>query len=105
MVMKKPEARIEPYNHPAAGWGALKYVAINLIKEKVAGGNYKTLFKQNQPDGFDCPGCAWPDREHASTFEFCENGVKAVAAEATSKRVTPQFFEEHTIAELMEQTD
>jgi molybdopterin-dependent oxidoreductase alpha subunit len=103
--MNKPEARIEPYPHPAAGWGALKYVAINLLKEKVTGGNYKTLFKQNQPDGFDCPGCAWPDREHASTFEFCENGVKAVAAEATSKRVTPQFFEEHTIAELMEQSD
>ena len=95
-IMKKPEARIEPYTHPAAGWGALKYVAINLLKEKVTGGNYRTLFKQNQPDGFDCPGCAWPDREHASTFEFCENGVKAVAAEATSKRVTPAFFAQHT---------
>ncbi|PLZ00914.1 CbbBc protein [Burkholderia sp. WAC0059] len=103
--MKKPQARIEPYTHPAAGWGALKYVAINLIKEKVAGTNYRTLFKQNQPDGFDCPGCAWPDREHASTFEFCENGVKAVAAEATSKRVTPAFFEQYTVAELMEQSD
>ncbi|MGF6902975.1 molybdopterin-dependent oxidoreductase alpha subunit [Paraburkholderia sp. GAS348] len=104
-IMKKPEARIEPYTHPAAGWGALKYVAINLIKEKVTGGNYRTLLKQNQPDGFDCPGCAWPDREHASTFEFCENGVKAVAAEATSKRVTPVFFEEHTVEELMAQSD
>jgi len=99
------EPRIEPYKHPAAGWGALKYVAINLIKEKVTGGNYRTLLKQNQPDGFDCPGCAWPDREHASTFEFCENGVKAVAAEATSKRVTPAFFAEHTVAELMTQSD
>jgi molybdopterin-dependent oxidoreductase alpha subunit len=103
--MKKPEPRIEPYTHPAAGWGALKQVAINLVKEKVAGGNYRTLFKQNQPDGFDCPGCAWPDREHGSTFEFCENGVKAVAAEATSKRVTPAFFEEHTVSSLMAQTD
>ncbi|NYH24540.1 FdhF/YdeP family oxidoreductase [Paraburkholderia bryophila] len=103
--MKKPEARIEPYTHPAAGWGALKYVAINLLKEKVAGGNYRTLLKQNQPNGFDCPGCAWPDREHASTFEFCENGVKAVAAEATSKRVTPAFFEEHTVEALMAQSD
>ncbi|BFG76108.1 FdhF/YdeP family oxidoreductase [Paraburkholderia terrae] len=97
--------RIEPYIGPAAGWGALKYVAINLVKEKVAGGKYKTLFKQNQPDGFDCPGCAWPDREHASTFEFCENGVKAVAAEATSKRVTPAFFAQHTVDELMKQDD
>jgi molybdopterin-dependent oxidoreductase alpha subunit len=103
--MKKPQGRIEPYHHPAAGWGALKQVAINLIKEKVTGGNYRTLLKQNQPDGFDCPGCAWPDREHASTFEFCENGVKAVAAEATSKRVTPQFFHEHTVSELMAQSD
>jgi len=103
--MKKPQGRIEPYHHPAAGWGALKQVAINLIKEKVTGGNYRTLLKQNQPDGFDCPGCAWPDREHASTFEFCENGVKAVAAEATSKRVTPAFFAQHTVDELMKQDD
>ncbi|MTV38682.1 FdhF/YdeP family oxidoreductase [Duganella radicis] len=103
---KKPETgHIEPYTHPAAGWGALKQVAINLVRERVAGGNYKTLLKQNQPDGFDCPGCAWPDREHASTFEFCENGVKAVAAEATSKRVTPAFFAAHTVTELLEQSD
>ncbi|MEX3958417.1 FdhF/YdeP family oxidoreductase [Trinickia sp. EG282A] len=105
MDKSKPQGRIEPYHHPAAGWGALKYVAINLIKEKVAGGNYRTLFKQNQPDGFDCPGCAWPDRKHSSTFEFCENGVKAVAAESTTKRVTPAFFEAHTIEALMKQTD
>ncbi|WP_059412444.1 FdhF/YdeP family oxidoreductase [Cupriavidus basilensis] len=104
-MSSKPKARIEPYTHPAAGWGALKYVAINLLKERVAGGNYRTLFRQNQPDGFDCPGCAWPDREHASTFEFCENGVKAVAAEATSKRVTPAFLARHTVEALMKQTD
>ncbi|WP_322011162.1 FdhF/YdeP family oxidoreductase [Paraburkholderia sp. J12] len=105
MDKAKPKGKIEAYHHPAAGWGALKYVAINLIKERVSGGNYRTLFKQNQPDGFDCPGCAWPDRQHASTFEFCENGVKAVAAEATTKRVTPSFFEEHTVESLMKQTD
>ncbi len=105
MDKSKQQGRIEPYHHPAAGWGALKYVAINLIKEKVAGGNYRTLFKQNQPDGFDCPGCAWPDRKHSSTFEFCENGVKAVAAESTTKRVTPAFFEAHTVEALMKQTD
>src|ERR1700761_9218625 len=86
------EPRIEPYTHPAAGWGALKYVAINLLKE-------------NPADGFDCPGCAWPDREHASTFEFCENGVKAVAAEATSKRTTADFLAAHTVTELLAQSD
>ncbi|HTJ93782.1 MAG TPA: FdhF/YdeP family oxidoreductase [Pararobbsia sp.] len=105
MAKTKSEARIETYTHPAAGWGALKQVAINLIRERVPGGNYRTLLKQNQPDGFDCPGCAWPDREHASTFEFCENGVKAVAAEATSKRTTPEFFAQHTVAELMRESD
>ncbi|CAJ4536181.1 oxidoreductase alpha (molybdopterin) subunit [Burkholderia pseudomallei] len=105
MKTKEPDARIEPYAHPASGWGALKYVAINLFKEKVPGGNYRALLRQNQPDGFDCPGCAWPDREHASTFEFCENGVKAVAAEATAKRVTPAFFAEHTVSALFDQSD
>jgi len=105
MEKSKSKASIEPYHHAAGGWGAVKYVAINLIKEKVSGGNYRTLFKQNQPEGFDCPGCAWPDREHASTFEFCENGVKAVAAEATTKRVTPAFFEANTVAALMVQSD
>jgi molybdopterin-dependent oxidoreductase alpha subunit len=102
---KEKTGHIQPYHHAAAGWGALKYVAINLFKERVSGVNYKSLFAQNQPDGFDCPGCAWPDREHSSTFEFCENGVKAVAAESTSKRVTPDFFAAHTVAELLQQSD
>ena len=87
------EARIEPYKHPAAGWGALKYVAINLIKEKVTGGNYRTLLKQNQPDGFDCPGCAWPDDLDGLRMDFCENGVKHLAWELTGKRVERDFFE------------
>jgi len=41
------------------------------------------MLKANQPDGFDCPGCAWGDPEHGSSFEFCENGVKAVAWSAS----------------------
>ncbi|MCU6433358.1 FdhF/YdeP family oxidoreductase [Undibacterium sp. Jales W-56] len=105
MSKAKSEGRIEPYHHAAAGWGALKYVAINLFKEKVSAGNYRILFEQNQPDGFDCPGCAWPDRVHSSTFEFCENGVKAVAAESTSKRARPDLFDKYTVAELMTQSD
>ncbi|CAB3785163.1 FdhF/YdeP family oxidoreductase [Pararobbsia alpina] len=105
MAKSTHDARIEPYTHAAAGWGALKQVAINLVRERVPGAHYRTLLKQNQPDGFDCPGCAWPDREHASTFEFCENGVKAVAAEATSKRATPDLFARYTVAELMQQSD
>jgi molybdopterin-dependent oxidoreductase alpha subunit len=97
--------RIAPYHNPAGGWGALKYVALNLVRERVGRNSIGTLLAQNQPDGFDCPGCAWPDRVHTSTFEFCENGVKAVAAEATSKRVRPEFFARHTVTELMTQSD
>ena len=54
----------------------------------------------HQPHGFDCPGCAWPDPKHTSSFEFCENGVKAVTWEATAKRTTPEFFAAHTVSEL-----
>jgi molybdopterin-dependent oxidoreductase alpha subunit len=97
--------RIAPYHNAAGGWGALKYVALNLVRERVGRNSIGTLLAQNQPDGFDCPGCAWPDRAHASTFEFCENGVKAVAAEATSKRVRPEFFARHTVTELMTRSD
>ena len=61
----------------------------------------KVLLQLNQKDGFDCPGCAWPDPDDKrSRFEYCENGAKAVAEEATTKRVTPEFFAAHSIEEL-----
>ncbi|QJT01040.1 FdhF/YdeP family oxidoreductase [Streptomyces asoensis] len=59
-----------------------------------------TLLRVNQKDGFDCPGCAWPEPEHRHTAEFCENGAKAVAEEATLRRVTPEFFAAHPVADL-----
>ena len=66
-----------------------------------------TLARLNQEDGFDCPGCAWPDPDPArrSHVEFCENGVKAVAEEATLRRVDRSFFAAHPIAELAERSD
>ncbi|RFY49063.1 CbbBc protein, partial [Salmonella enterica subsp. enterica serovar Enteritidis] len=51
------------------------------------------------------PGCAWPDKEHHSTFQFCENGAKAVTWEATKKRVTPEFLAQHTVTELLTKSD
>ncbi len=59
-----------------------------------------TLLRVNQNDGFDCPGCAWPEPDKPHTAEFCENGAKAVAEEATLRRVTPAFFAEHPVADL-----
>ena len=97
--------KIEFYSGPAGGWGALRSVAHALLAQDVAVKGAKTLLSANQPDGFDCPGCAWPDRNHASSFEFCENGAKAVAAEATSRRVEAAFFAEHTVRQLAEKSD
>lgn len=95
------EQKIAFYQGPAGGWGALRSVKNTLRKHDIALKGAKTLLSANQPDGFDCPGCAWPDRNHASSFEFCENGAKAVAAEATARRAGPEFFAGHTVAELM----
>lgn len=64
-----------------------------------------TLLKVNQKDGFDCPGCAWPESDHRHTAEFCENGAKAVAEEATLRRVTREFFAEHSVSDLRERSD
>ncbi|MFE2158856.1 FdhF/YdeP family oxidoreductase [Streptomyces lydicus] len=59
-----------------------------------------TLLRVNQRDGFDCPGCAWPEPDKPHAAEFCENGAKAVAEEATLRRVTPDFFAAHSVADL-----
>ncbi len=91
----------------AAGGMPAVYHALRFgLKEMGAGRTLRTLTSLNQKDGFDCPSCAWPDpdgRRHAA--EFCENGAKAVADEATEKRIGPEFFARHTIAELAGQTD
>jgi molybdopterin-dependent oxidoreductase alpha subunit len=66
----------------------------------------RTLLRLNQKGGFDCPSCAWPDpKDERATFEYCENGAKAIGWEATTKRVTADFFARHSIDELLSQTD
>jgi len=104
----KPNAGIpgiRRYDSAAGGWGALKAVAGALSGQETVIGGGKTLLRANQPEGFDCPGCAWPDPKHASSFEFCENGAKAVAWEATSKRAGPDAFAAHTVTELLTWSD
>ncbi|MDQ2677404.1 MAG: FdhF/YdeP family oxidoreductase [Actinomycetota bacterium] len=65
----------------------------------------RTLLKVNQTDGFDCPGCAWPESLHRSHVEFCENGAKAVAEEATRRRVGRDFFARHSVDDLRTRTE
>jgi molybdopterin-dependent oxidoreductase alpha subunit len=96
---------IDDYEGAAAGWGALKAVADAVRGQMAIVKETRGLLSMNQPHGFDCPGCAWPDPKHTSSFEFCENGAKAVAWEATAKRTTPEFFGAHTVAELWEWPD
>jgi anaerobic selenocysteine-containing dehydrogenase len=66
----------------------------------------RTLLQLNQKQGIDCPGCAWPEPDgERSHFEFCEEGAKHVADEATNKRVTPEFFAKWSVKDLSEQSD
>ena len=66
----------------------------------------KLMTEINQFDGFDCPGCAWPDPDdHRSVAEFCENGAKAIAEEATTARADADFFARYSVAEMLTWTD
>ncbi|HBV06862.1 MAG TPA: CbbBc protein [Gemmatimonadetes bacterium] len=90
----------------AGGLGALKGTWETLRREKTVREGSRALLKVNQPDGFDCPGCAWPEPDSgAHSFEFCENGAKAVAAETTSKRVDPSFLEKYSVTDLLRKSD
>ncbi|MEB3098307.1 FdhF/YdeP family oxidoreductase [Achromobacter sp. D10] len=105
MTKRREVPGIRPYDGPAGGWGALKATAQAVRQQMEVMEAPVVLLRTNQPAGFDCPGCAWPDKEHRSTFQFCENGAKAVTWEATSKRVTPEFFAERTVSSLLELSD
>ncbi len=92
----------------SVGFPAIKSVGYYLWEETYIGRGVKTLFKLNQPKGFDCPSCAWPDPDAdkvSKIAEYCENGVKAVAWESTKHRVTADFFKENSIDSLLEKSD
>ena len=89
----------------AAGIPAATSTMLHSIKKMGITKTVKTLTTVNQPAGFDCPGCAWPDPEHSTMFEFCENGAKAVADEAMKGNVNPQFFAKYSVQELSHKSD
>ncbi|MEU5399360.1 FdhF/YdeP family oxidoreductase [Streptomyces sp. NPDC005963] len=86
--------------HAAAGLSAIGHTLKIAQQQMGVRRTAQTLLKVNQKDGFDCPGCAWPEGEKRHAAEFCENGAKAVAEEATLRRVTPAFFAEHPLSDL-----
>ncbi|WP_081241337.1 FdhF/YdeP family oxidoreductase [Streptomyces viridosporus] len=86
--------------HAAAGLTAIGHTLRMAHRQMGVKRTALTLLDVNQKGGFDCPGCAWPEPEHRHRAEFCENGAKAVAEEATLRRVTPEFFAAHSVADL-----
>ena len=104
MSAQKPP-RYKPYHQPAGGWGAAAATAKVLLEQSVVSKGSRALLAMNQPGGFKCPSCAFPDADCTRKLEFCENGVKALAFEATQARVTREFFARHSVSELMEQSD
>ncbi|MGC0363309.1 molybdopterin-dependent oxidoreductase alpha subunit [Rhodococcus sp. 27YEA15] len=102
------EADLE-VTHPkdyAAGVPAVLVSLKRGVEQMGAVRTARTLTRLNQRHGFDCPGCAWPETPgHRKPAEFCENGAKAVAEEATLRTVSPEFFAEHSVADLDGKTD
>jgi len=93
----------------AGGLGALWATAKHLRRDSGIVRGTRALLHMNQPDGFDCPGCAWPEPSaqtgERARFEFCENGAKAFAEEATTARATPELLSQYTVEELRALSD
>ncbi len=90
----------------AAGALGVKEALRHSFKEMGIVRSMRALLEMNQKDGFDCPSCAWPDSEHPSKLgEYCENGAKALADEATIKKVDADFFKKYSVEKLSLLTD
>ena len=100
------QAELREPHQVAAGLPALTQSLRFTLRETGFTRGMSDWLKVNKKDGFDCQSCAWPSPDdHRHVFEFCENGVKALTSEATKKKITPDFFREHSIAELQQQSD
>ena len=100
----KFKSAIKPYTEAAGGWDSLESTARFVFDSKHAIKNMRNLMRMNKAKGFDCPGCAWGD-DNKSTFSFCENGAKAVAWEATRSAINAEFFAQHSVSTLYQQSD
>jgi anaerobic selenocysteine-containing dehydrogenase len=96
--------------HPkdwAAGIPGVAAALSDVFSEAGPARGLKALFKMNQKGGFDCSSCAWPDEdgERSPIAAYCENGAKALAEEATKKKLSIDFFAAHSVQELAALTD
>jgi molybdopterin-dependent oxidoreductase alpha subunit len=99
-------AEIGEPSHVAAGLPAMYQTARFAVREMGVARGFKTLLNVNKKTGFDCQSCAWPSPdEDRQVAEFCENGAKAIADEATTRRATREFFRQHSLDDLRAQSD
>ena len=113
--MQEPSEGVTPADLNPLRLGKVKKTAAGIpaaisslnhgIRKMGVSKTIKTLLMVNQKEGFDCPGCAWPDPDHRTSFEFCENGAKAVADEAMKDRVNPRFFQRYNVQNLLKKSD
>ena len=91
----------------AVGFPAITSSVVQMLKWMKPGDALKTMFKINQKGGFDCPGCAWPDPDddRSKLGEYCENGIKAIAEEATKFHIGGDFFAKNSIVDLAQLSD
>ena len=107
-VEEADESELEVTGHPktwAAGVPGVYYSMKPALEHMGVERSRKTLLALNQKDGFDCMSCAWPDPGHRKTFEFCENGAKAVTWEATPVVIGSEFWAEHPVSELRDRSE
>lgn len=99
--------KVSPAKTWAAGIPAVVAAFADIVEEGIPLRGTGALFSMNQKGGFDCSGCAWPDPDddRSPIGEYCENGVKALAEEATAKKVTADFFALNSVADLSKLTD
>lgn len=99
--------RITLPKETAAGIPGVVSAMRHVFSEMGVGRGLKVLANLNQKGGTDCPSCAWPDPddERSAIAEYCENGAKAVADEATAKSLTPEFFQKNSVYDLSQMSD
>jgi molybdopterin-dependent oxidoreductase alpha subunit len=96
---------VPTYEKPAAGFPGVWHVVRYAQSTSGLMRGTKAMLHLNQVKGFDCPSCAWPEPNHRSITEFCENGARATAHEADTRRADASFFDNHTLAELEAKSD
>ena len=97
--------KIPVYTHPAAGWSALVSSGRKLMDYQAFLRGSMSVLSSNQPkNGFDCPGCAWPDHKSHKMIDVCENGIKVLASETMSTRADAEFFAKNSVTSLQKWT-